>query len=163
MKKLLLMLLLATGVAGAQNCDSLLLADVDKMNGKRSWKMHGFIELGTKDNGLMTTLARGESATIIWLTFLHGVSCVDEGDKVEVLFTDGSRTTLVTNSTFNCQGKATVYLDRVWGTGSQMKELSQKYIETVRFWGRGAYVQKDFDADNAKLFNETLNCMMNLD
>lgn len=156
------MLLLATGVAGAQNCDSLIYEDVDKMNGRRSWKMYGFLELGTKEDGFMTTFARGEKSTIIWLTFLHGVSCVNEGDKVEVLFTDGTRTTLAANSDFNCNGKSVVYLGKDWGTTTQLKMFCEKMVETIRFWGRGSYVQKDFSADDAAKFNGTVNCMVNV-
>ncbi len=58
-------------------------------------------------------------------------SCIDEGSKINILFTDGTRLELVSEDDYNCKGKATAYFGDVFGKKTQLAELKTKKIQTM--------------------------------
>ncbi|MFY9352842.1 MAG: hypothetical protein WBI52_07565 [Bacteroidales bacterium] len=86
-------------------------------------------------------------------------SCIDEGEKINILFTDGSRLELANDGDFNCEEEATVYFGGIFGKKKQLEELKTKKIQTMRVWTSDGYVQEDFTKDNQEEFYHVINCL----
>ena len=88
---------------------------------------------------------------------MGGGSCIDKGNKINILFTDGSRLELFSDGKFNCQGQATVYFGGIFGKESQLAELILKKIATMRVWTSNSFVEKYFSTKNSNDFFQIVN------
>ena len=99
------------------------------------------------------------NAIILVIQAVGAGSCIDEGAKINILFTDGTRLELLTDSKFNCDRKATVYFGGIFGKKNQLSQLKTKKIQTMRVWTEDGYVERDFSSENQDAFYYTLNCL----
>lgn len=86
-------------------------------------------------------------------------SCIDKGDKINILFTDGSKMELPSESDFNCKGSAKVYFHGRFGKKDQLNQLKSKKIKTMRVWTRDTWLEKDFTLENQDEFLNVINCL----
>jgi len=85
--------------------------------------------------------------------------CIDQGQKANILFRDGTRLELHSDSKFNCEGEFVIYFGGVFGKSEEYDLLSSKEIETLRVWTSKGFVEQDFTPDNSKRLMKTLDCL----
>lgn len=98
----------------------------------------------------------------IILAFLAG-SCIDEKNKIYFLFTDSTRLSVISNSSFNCKGYSTLYLGgTLFGRLQELEELKIKDVKTIRIMTRDSYVQKSLTSTQAKQLRMSISCLSNM-
>jgi len=86
-------------------------------------------------------------------------SCIDDTDKMNILFRDRSRFELVNNGKFNCESAFTLYFGGVFGKKKELEQLRTKEIEKMRIWTSKSYVEEEFTPENSKAFMKSLDCL----
>lgn len=120
---------------------------VSSDGGKKGLSIYMFIP---KDNALILSIhAVGAS------------SCIDDENKINFLFTDGSRLAMVNNAAFNCKGNASLFFGGILGKKRELEQLKTKKIQTMRVWTTDGYVEEDFTTDQQEEFFNVINCLTN--
>ena len=102
------------------------------------------------------------SGTIVFSIQAVGAgSCIDDDNKMLVLFRDGTRLELVNNAKFNCDANFTLYFGGSFGKKKHLEKFRTKEIETMRIWTSKSYVEEDFSPDQSKQFMKTVDCLLN--
>ncbi len=145
------------------SCSDSLIKHTDKVSGqsyisseiivvstdeKTGMSLHAFSQYPYSENGVIWTI-----------NMVGGPTCIDDDDKMNILFKDGTRLELENDSKFNCDGKFTVYFGGVFGKKAEKTELATKDIATLRVWGRGDYLQRDLTDAQAKTFRRAMACL----
>lgn len=144
----------------ASPCDSFISVKEDRVTGKTTVSGKEKIILsGNETKGEIGLLTLKVEKSIILAAIMTGVACVDEGDKANILFRDGSRMELKNDGDFNCQGRFKVYFGGVFGRKKEIEILKEKEIETLRIWARGEYIQKDFTPEQSKQLMGAIKCL----
>ena len=147
--------------AAAVACDALIKVSVDEVTGSSMTVASEILVSDDSKTGLRISLFRTAVPTTIWLTKLFGgPRCVDEGDEMNILFTDGTRMGLTNNSKFNCDSEFTLYFGGVFGRKKEFADLATKTIKTIRVWGHGEYIQREVAEDRAVAFRESMACLL---
>jgi len=151
--------------AGASDCSSYIETTEDKVTGRKTTSSKETI-IVSKDGGKKgfgIYLMQGSKGSLIFSIQAVGAesNCIDEGAKINILFTDGSRMELASNSDVNCKGNATVYFGGVFGKKKQMDELQAKKIQTMRVWTSRGYVEEDFTTDQSTQIMQAAKCLIN--
>ena len=148
--------------SNSSDCSNFIETTEDKMTGKKSTAAKSTIVVSTdggkKGFGILL-LQSSTGGLILSIQAVGAGSCVDEGNKINILFTDGSKLELASDGKFNCKGNATVYFGGIFGKKKQLEELRTKKIQTMRVWTSDGYVEKDFTEDNSNEFMQTTNCL----
>jgi len=97
-------------------CEDVIETSVDKVTGKSSIATKDFITVGDKENGFNIIMLITSNSLVFSLGVNGKVGCIDEKDKMNVLFRDGTRIELLHNSKFNCTGDFTVYFSKSFRT-----------------------------------------------
>jgi hypothetical protein len=168
MKKLFISIYLFSFLAYGQNndslnCDNWIESKTDKMTGKVTTAAKKTLIVSSDDGktGIGITMIESARNEIIMLIQAVGASsCINEGENINILFTNGSRLELKNNISFNCKGESTIYFGGLFGKKKEIKELMEKKIQTMRVWTSDGYVERDFSIDNQNEFKNVLNCLM---
>ena len=151
-----------TAIPNNSDCSNFIETTEDKMTGKKSTAAKSTIVVSTdggkKGFGILL-LQSSTGGLILSIQAVGAGSCVDEGNKINILFADGSKLELASEGKFNCKGNATVYFGGIFGKKRQLEELRTKKIQTMRVWTSDGYVEKDFTEDNSNEFMQTANCL----
>ena len=151
-----------TLTTATNDCSQYIETTEDKMTGDKSTSAKETIIVST-DGGkkgfgiFLMQSSRGGS--IFSIQAVGAGSCIDEGAKINILFTDGSKLELINASDFNCKGNATVYFGGSFGKTNQLKELQTKKIQTMRVWTSDSFVEKDFTKENSNDFFQIVHCL----
>lgn len=142
-------------------CSDLIITEEDKMTGKSSTGAKNTLIISDDGgkNGLGIYALNGSKSTIIIIQAVGAGSCIDDDNKLNILFRDGSRLELFNDAKFNCDAKMTLYFGGIFGKKKQLKELTSKEVETMRVWTSKSYVEKDFSSDQSKQLMQTLKCL----
>ncbi len=144
------------------DCSKYIETIEDKMTGKKTTAAKGTIIVssdgGKKGFGIIL-MQSSSGFLIVSIQAVGAGSCIDQGNKINILFTDGTRLELSSDGKFNCKGNATLYFGDVFGKNKQLEELKTKKIQTMRVWTSESYVEQDFTEDNRNEFFHTINCL----
>lgn len=143
------------------SCEALIETSVDKMTGNRITAMaEAMIISEDGDTGFAFNVFQGPDNTIVWLVAAKGAgNCVDDDDKVNILFTDGSRLELVNDGDFNCDPNITLYFRGIFGKRDPLNQLRVKTIESMRVWTRGEFLQREIPSGDAERLRMALDCL----
>ncbi len=141
-------------------CDDLIANSTDKVTGKTTRGSKESL-LVSKDgkNGFGFYLFEGSNSIILSATVVGAGGCIDDTNKMNILFRDGSRLELVNNGKFNCESNFTLYFGGVFGKKKELEQLRTKEIETMRIWTSKSYVEEDFAPEQSKAFMKSLDCL----
>jgi hypothetical protein len=140
-----------------------------------------WVETSKSENGLETVIAKdilsisddgGKSGLSIY-AFLNSTrkvlilsiqavgsgTCVDRGDRILIIFDNGSSLSLANMNDFNCDGSSTLYFGGGLGRKDEFNLLVSHKIASMTVWTRDAYMKKNFSEEQAAIFSETLNCL----
>ena len=144
----------------AAQCDSLTTFRHDKMTGNEYYSSATFAITEDGDNGFITYILNS-NGTITWVVEAYGASsCIDKGEKINILFTDGTRMELSNVRSFACDNKSTVYFGKVFGHKKELKKLSSVTIAAMRVWTEKGFVHEEFPEDKATKIRDSFNCLM---
>ena len=143
------------------DCSEWVEPFVDKVSGE-SYKA-GSNHLIVSDDGknsLSFVFARSaDDIVMVLITAIGAGSCIDKGDLINVVFTDGTRTELFSNAGFNCNKKARVFFKEGDGKNEKLNMLTMKKIKTMRVWTNDSYVENNFTEDQSSVFKNTMQCL----
>lgn len=149
-----------------KECDKWALLTFDKVSGVTSGR--GIEDLILSDDGGKTALrismsSRDRAPVTIAIEAMGAGRCMRKGASVELLFTDGSRMHLASDSA-NCKRTATVALsaDADRPSRAAFTALMTKEIETMRVWTIEGYVQSDFTAEGRRQFLGLFRCLASM-
>lgn len=143
-------------------CDDLIISDTDKVTGKTTRGLKESIVVSCDGkNGFGFYIFEGSNSIILSANVVGASACIDDTDKMNVLFRDGTRLELVNSIDFNCEGRFTLYFGGVFGKKKELDQFRTKEVETIRIWTSKSYVEEDFSPDNSKAFMKALDCLAN--
>ncbi|PKA82356.1 hypothetical protein ATE92_0484 [Ulvibacter sp. MAR_2010_11] len=148
----------------SSDCSSYISTETDKMTGKSSTGANEKLIIsedgGKTGFGILMLNSSSSKSLILSIQAVGAGSCVDDDNKINILFRDGSRLELVNDGKFNCDAKMTLYFGGVFGKKKQLEELAAKEIETMRVWTSKSYVERDFSSAQSKQFMKTISCLI---
>jgi hypothetical protein len=166
MRYAFILLVAASARCFAQDsCANYVSVSFDKISGKNFVSNHdGFFvqnKEGEKLSILTMGLHRGDEYDAIAVNFYiePNIVCVDEGSKINFLFTDGTRCTVLSTNDFNCKGKFEIYLGGALGGGTDYTFFTDKKIEAIRFNSSTKIVDFEFNEKQAVRFSKELKCI----
>lgn len=144
------------------DCSNWILTQIDKVDGASFTAGKKPLEIftdGGKKGFRIIMLNGSHSDLIISIQAFGAGSCIDKDDKINILFTDGSRLLLKNDADFNCKSKSTVIFGGSFGKKRELEELKSKRIQIMRVWTSDGFVEKDFNEDNQIEFYNVINCL----
>ena len=142
-------------------CLDLIETITDKMTGQITTSSKKFLEIldDGGETGFIIGCIKGSDFIIMAIKVVGAGNCIDDDDKANILFRDGSKLELSNDDKFNCDAEFTLYFGGVFGKKKQLNELTTKEIETMRVWTSGGAVQKNFSNEQSKILMNTLKCL----
>lgn len=144
MKNLMLFLVLTLPVAmiGQVDCSKVILKEPDKMTGNSYIYAEPIIlEHENGKSGIAMNWLVVQKVIVLNLRVIGASNCIDKGDKINILFTDGDKLELQSESDFNCEQNSTVYFGGLFRKKDTLAKLGQKKIEALRAWTEDGYVE----------------------
>ena len=142
------------------DCSTVVSTTHDRVSGTTSTMMINPLVLSDDGKkGLIMYTMKGQQSIIWAITVVGASSCVDDDNKVNVLFTDGTRMEVENDANFNCDGRHTTYYGGVFGKRAQFNALATKNIEVVRVWTRQGYVEKTLNQEQATHLRSAFACL----
>ena len=143
-------------------CSKLIATEIDKMTGKSSTASKKSLIVsddgGKKGFGIFL-MNSSSGSMIISISAVGAGGCIDDENKMNILFRDGTRLELVNNGKFNCKSKFTLYFGGAFGKKKELEMLRTKEIETMRVWTSKSFVEKDFTPEQSKELIQTIDCL----
>jgi len=87
-------------------------------------------------------------------------NCIDDDNKMNVLFKDGTRLEFKNNGKFNCDAEFTLYFGGSYGKRQELQSFIKKEVETIRIWTSKSYVEKDFTNKQSQQLMKTIQCLI---
>lgn len=143
-------------------CDSLIANKTDEVTGSSWVGSKKNYSVGTTEKGIGIGLRNSSLAKTIIMTVLAfgGSTCIDEDDKMFLLFKDGKRLTLDNDDDFNCNRRFVFYLhNRSESKKQEIETLMLSDIQTVRLTTSSGFVQIDIPPQKAYLIRRTIECL----
>ena len=143
------------------DCSDLITTIFDKVT--------GFTYRGNKEpiivskdlkNGFGFYLIEKNSIIIINLKVLGARSCIDETNKMNILFRDGTRLEFINNADYNCDGEFDIIFGGIYGKRIKiLEQLMTKEIEIIRIGTTQGSVEEELTPENSKELIMSLNCL----
>jgi hypothetical protein len=144
-------------------CSDLISTETDKMTGKSSTaaKKTLIVSDDGGENGFGIYILKSSNSLIFSIQAVGAGGCIDDDNKMNVLFKDGTRLELVNDGKFNCDANFTLYFGGSFGKKKELEMFKTKEVETMRIWTSKSYVEKDFTAEQSKQLMKTVECLSN--
>ena len=142
------------------DCSDLITTYLDKVTGftGRASKEPIIVSKDLK-NGFRFYLIEKNSIFVINLTVFGASSCIDETNKMNILFRDGTRLEFINNADYNCDGKFYLFFGGLYGRIKLLEQLMTKEIEIMRIGTTQGSVDMDFTSENSLQFMKSLECL----
>lgn len=143
------------------SCSRYISITVDEMTDKKTIASKSTLVVSPDGgkNGFGILSMRLKEDVVMSIQAVGAGSCIDDDDKINFLFRDGSKLELSNMSDFNCKGRATLYFGKLWRNNSEFEQLQTKQIKTMRVWTSDGYVQEDFSPEESITLMNTLKCL----
>jgi hypothetical protein len=142
-------------------CSDIISTNTDKITGRTSIMAKESIVVSNDGGktGLGIIVFKIEESIVVSITAAGAGSCIDDDDKMNVLFRDGTRLELINNGKYNCDAKFTLYLGGAFGKKKELELFKTKEIESIRVWTSSSYVEKDLTPEQSKELMKTIECL----
>lgn len=150
------------------DCSAFISVQEDRLTGEKTTTSPKDVIIVSKDgkDGLsmywMLIPRRSGGSVLVLALKAYGAGCIDDASKVNILFRDGTKLTLVHGSKFNCDGDATLYFGSLYGKKKELDLLCTKEIEVMRVWGRDTYIEEVFSEEQSMNLMNSGNCIRGL-
>jgi len=145
------------------DCSKYISKEVDKVTGESSTSSKDMILIssdGEKSGFGIYIFSTAKNEIIFSIQAVGAGNCIDDDNKMNVLFRDGTRLELINDGKFNCDAKYTQYFGGIFGKRKELEMFRTKEVETIRIWTSKGYVEEDFTPDQSKLFIKTIDCLI---
>lgn len=146
------------------DCDDQLEVIDESRTGLRITRSKNrMIVEGGGDKGQIGISLQKNSKGILTL-FLYPVgagSCIGEGNRVNIEFTDGSKTEFGHDAFANCLGESSVNFGGNYGKKKQLELLKSKKIKKIRVWTQEGSVQQQLPAEIRDNLQRLFLCLGN--
>lgn len=106
-------------------------------------------------------MAKGQ---IIMLIYTQGnKGCVDNGDDINLLFTNQDKLTLKNMGDFNCKGEYLYTFTKKNLNLDFLERIRTSKIKTIRVWDSDSYLQNDFTPKQQDIFSGVINCILSIE
>lgn len=150
-------------VQDSGDCSKYIVTETDEVSGKTYTSAAKTTVVskdgGKKGFGIYPMLGGNGKSIIVSIQAVGAGNCIDDDDKINILFRDGSRMELVSEGKFNCDAKATLYFGGVFGKKKQLEELCTKEVKVMRVWTSDGYVEETFESEQSVELMNTMNCL----
>jgi len=143
------------------DCSTYIATEVDKVTGKTSVAAKDIL-IVSKDggkNGFGIYILKGSNSIIFSIQAVGAGGCIDDDNKMNVLFRDGTRLELINDGKFNCDAKYTQYFGGAFGKKKELEMFRTKEIETMRIWTSKSYVEENFTSEQSKELMNVVDCL----
>jgi len=142
-------------------CADLISSETDKISGRTiTGAIRRFLVANdARDYGFAMTIMMGAGSLILNIKVVGASSCVDDDNKMNLLFRDGTRLELKNIEGFNCKSTFTVYFGGGMGNTKALHAIRTKEVETMRVWTSDGFVEKDFSSEQSKKFMKIFDCL----
>lgn len=147
----------------SSDCSKYISVNVDKMTGKtsKSTKSNLVVSSDGGVKGFGFLLMKSSGSIIFSIDVAGAGNCIDDEDKMNVLFRDGTKLELSSDGKFNCKRKYSQYFLGAFGKKKQFEMFRTKEVETIRIWTSDGYVEEDFTIEQSQELIMTINCLIN--
>jgi hypothetical protein len=146
------------------DCSNYIMTEIDKVTGISSLTAKEILIVSNDggNNGFSFYILKSYRGTIIFSIQVVGASnCIDDDDKMNVLFRDGTRIELTNDADFNCDANYTQYFGDIFGRMKELEMFRTKEVETIRIWTSNGYIEEDFNSEQSKQLIHTVDCLLN--
>lgn len=144
------------------DCDGSLEIIDDNRSGFRITRTKNrMIAENNGDKGQLGISLQKNSKGIITL-YLYPVgagSCIGEGNRVNIEFTDGSKTEFGHDAFANCSGEAAVNFGGSFGKKKQLELLKTKKVKKIKIWTQEGSVQQQLPPDIQENLQKIFICL----
>jgi hypothetical protein len=143
-------------------CQDLILTELDKVTGETyiSAKELLVVSQNGGKTGFGIYLMKVTGGIALNMTAVGAGNCIDDDDKMNILFRDGSRLELTQDGDFNCKSEFVLYFGGSFGKKRALEELGTKQIATMRVWTSDGYVEEDFSEQLSLQIMKTIDCLL---
>jgi hypothetical protein len=151
------------GLKFQKRCKALIESNTDRVTGKTITSGRDPIVVANKaktEGFVSLLLLAKDGESVIWsLTAVGASACVDDDSKAYVLFTDGTRLSVINDADFNCDREFTTYYGDVFEGDAALSQLASKTIEILRVETLVGYVERKFSKKQADTLRDSLQCL----
>lgn len=140
------------------DCLAHVIQKEDEVTGEKTVAIKSFIKVvkGSESVTFFLNRSPGEKSVFLLLKVTGSSPCIDEGEKANILFTDGTRIEIQNQSDFSCDGTFSLFI--VDDETSTLTNLCIKPIKTIRVWTAKGYVEVDIPLAKAKSLMSAFLC-----
>ena len=143
------------------NCDAYTVTTVDKVTGKSSISSKSTIIIsengGKKGFGILAL--KSSNSLILSIQAVGAGGCIDDDNKMNVLFRDGTRLELVNDGKFNCDARYTQYFGGNFGKKKELEMFQNKEVEIIRIWTSKSFVEEELTKEQSNELMNTIKCL----
>lgn len=148
----------------ATDCDGMLETTDDSRTGLRVTKTKGIMiaeEAGGKGQVGIALQKNSKGIITLYLYPVGAGTCIGEGNKVNIDFTDGSKAELTHDAFANCSGEVAASLGGSFGKKKQLELLRTKKIKRIKVWTQEGSVQQNLSTEIQDKMQKLFNCLGN--
>jgi len=143
----------------SEKCTDWIENHLDKVTGNTTVTSKEPILIMDEEKAIAIRFFIFSGTIVMAIKTMGGGGCVDVGNKVHILFTDGSRMELHHSGSYNCEADTYVRFGNGYGNKENLKLLSSKLVSTMRVSTYSSYVEKDFDQEQAYQLMKNAECI----
>lgn len=146
----------------ATDCDGRLETTEDTRSGLRITKTKNRLFAEENAGGDQIGIAMQKNSKGIITLYLYPVgagTCIGEGNKVNIEFTDGSKAELVHDAFANCSGELATSFGGSFGKKKQLEALRLKKIKRIKIWTQEGSVQQNLSAEIQDNLQKLFSCL----
>lgn len=141
-------------------CSYLVKTETDRVTGKTRTSSEALLISDNGETGLVFMGYKMTSVvTSVTILAIGASSCVDDTDKVYILFRDGTRLEIENDFKYNCDKTHILLFGGSWGKKKQFQMLLTKEIEIIRAETVNGFVERELTSDQSQIILSTLNCI----
>jgi hypothetical protein len=142
------------------NCSALVAVQRDITSDSFYAESRRIRIVDDKSNGFTVMWTNTKKGPLTWSTTLtSGGFCINEGNKVIIVFKDGRRIQLTHDGKSNCNSTLTLNFGGIWGKEEILDALKSTEINGIRINTSAGSVDGSFSEDDALRFKATINCL----
>jgi hypothetical protein len=150
-------------------CDALIKTELDSLSGEYARGSRADIVISKEGKDALTiSFLVMDRTVILSFTAMGGVYCMDETNKVNIFFRDGSSMEMTNSGKFNCDGDFSLFFYGSFGNKKQYDQLMTKEIDRVKVGLRKSVVDKTratfieavIPPDKSKVIMQTASCLL---
>lgn len=145
-----------------ENCEELFETIEERKSGITTVRTKNMMILAADNSDKeIDLLVQKNSKGIITLILrvIGAGDCIGDGNRVQIVFEDGSKTELHHDSYPNCNGEISLSFGGNYGKKKQLEELSSKKIKSIKAWTQKSSLEESLSADNQAAFQKAISCL----